>query len=159
MTLYGGRVRTLLSLGVAVAECASQGPDAAGAAQFAFNTLSRVSPVSHGVCNVVKRVVIIGTSVVFFGTKLTTQTKLGEAVLLFSIMGVHGAAHQACAAARDVCCAPVARTPCCGPRPHLQSWLCTEGVLCMAQALSLPSSAHTCTQRQPSAPSRSLPSS
>lgn len=48
-------------------------------AQFAFNTLSRVSPVSHGVCNVVKRVVIIGTSVVFFGTTLTTKTKLGAA--------------------------------------------------------------------------------
>jgi len=36
-----------------------------------------VSPVSHGVCNVVKRVVIIGTSVVFFGTTLTMKTKLG----------------------------------------------------------------------------------
>jgi len=36
-----------------------------------------VSPVSHGVCNVVKRVVIIGTSVVFFGTTLTNKTKLG----------------------------------------------------------------------------------
>lgn len=30
--------------------------------QFAFNTLSRITPVSHGVCNVVKRVVIIATS-------------------------------------------------------------------------------------------------
>ena len=48
--------------------------------QFAFNTLSRVSPVSHGVANVVKRVVIIGTSVVFFGTNLTPKTKLGKAV-------------------------------------------------------------------------------
>lgn len=38
-----------------------------------------MSPVSHGVCNVVKRVVIIGTSVVFFGTTLTTKTKLGAA--------------------------------------------------------------------------------
>lgn len=34
--------------------------------QFAFNTLQRVSPVSHGVCNVVKRVVIIFSSVLFF---------------------------------------------------------------------------------------------
>ncbi|KAK9862981.1 hypothetical protein WJX84_007136 [Apatococcus fuscideae] len=50
--------------------------------QFAFNTLSRVSPVSHGVCNVVKRVVIIGTSVLFFGNKLTTKTKIGTAVAL-----------------------------------------------------------------------------
>lgn len=50
--------------------------------QFAFNTLSRVSPVSHGVCNVVKRIVIIGTSVVFFGTKMTTQAKVGTAVAI-----------------------------------------------------------------------------
>ena len=48
------------------------------ALQFAFNTLSRVSPVSHGVCNVVKRVVIIATSVVFFGTTLTPNTKIGQ---------------------------------------------------------------------------------
>eukprot|EP01026_Neomeris_dumetosa_P025717 TRINITY_DN21124_c0_g1_i1.p1 TRINITY_DN21124_c0_g1~~TRINITY_DN21124_c0_g1_i1.p1 ORF type:complete len:442 (-),score=56.18 TRINITY_DN21124_c0_g1_i1:440-1669(-) len=51
--------------------------------QFAFNTLERVSPVSHGVCNVVKRVVIIGTSVLFFGNKLTMQTKIGTAVAIF----------------------------------------------------------------------------
>jgi Na+/proline symporter len=40
--------------------------------QFAFNTLGRVSPVSHGECNVVKRVAIIATSVLFFavGTAL-----------------------------------------------------------------------------------------
>jgi drug/metabolite transporter (DMT)-like permease len=50
--------------------------------QFAFNTLGRVSPVSHGVCNVVKRIVIIGASVVFFGNKLSIQTKLGTAVAL-----------------------------------------------------------------------------
>lgn len=34
--------------------------------QFAFNTLQRVSPVSHGVCNVVKRIAIIFSSVFFF---------------------------------------------------------------------------------------------
>ncbi len=34
--------------------------------QFAFNTLQRVSPVSHGVCNVVKRIAIIFSSVLFF---------------------------------------------------------------------------------------------
>lgn len=88
--------------------------------QFAFNTLSRITPVSHGVCNVVKRVVIIATSgamgsincgaqnprqqllctwyntsfdallmhhffafsVLFFGNKLTAQTKMGTAVAL-----------------------------------------------------------------------------
>lgn len=50
--------------------------------QFAFNTLGRVSPVSHGVCNVVKRIVIIGTSVVFFGNKLSLQTQIGTAIAL-----------------------------------------------------------------------------
>lgn len=54
----------------------------ASAVQFAFNTLSRVTPVSHGVCNVVKRVVIIGTSVVFFGNKLTDKTKMGTVIAL-----------------------------------------------------------------------------
>eukprot|EP00873_Tetraselmis_striata_P001940 jgi/Tetstr1/422204/TSEL_013056.t1 len=50
--------------------------------QFAFNTLGRVSPVSHGVCNVVKRVAIIVTSVIFFGTPLTMKTKIGTGVAL-----------------------------------------------------------------------------
>lgn len=38
----------------------------ASSMQFAFNTLERVSPVSHGVCNVVKRIAIIFSSVIFF---------------------------------------------------------------------------------------------
>jgi len=50
--------------------------------QFAFNTLARVTPVSHGVCNVVKRIVIIATSVMFFGNTLTMQTKIGTGVAL-----------------------------------------------------------------------------
>lgn len=50
--------------------------------QFAFNTLGRVNPVSHGVCNVVKRIAIIGSSVLFFGNTLTMQTKIGTAVAL-----------------------------------------------------------------------------
>jgi Tpt phosphate/phosphoenolpyruvate translocator len=50
--------------------------------QFAFNTLARVTPVSHGVCNVVKRVVIIATSVLFFGNTLTIQTKIGTGIAL-----------------------------------------------------------------------------
>lgn len=50
--------------------------------QFAFNTLARVTPVSHGVCNVVKRVAIIGSSVAFFGNVLTNQTKIGTVIAL-----------------------------------------------------------------------------
>ncbi len=52
------------------------------ATQFAFNTLQRVSPVSHGVCNVVKRVAIIGSSVVFFNQVLTTQAMVGTVIAL-----------------------------------------------------------------------------
>lgn len=44
--------------------------------QFAYNTLGRVNPVSHGVCNVVKRIVIIFTSVLFFGNVLTPKTQV-----------------------------------------------------------------------------------
>ncbi len=51
--------------------------------QFAFNTLGRVSPVSHGVCNVVKRVAIIVSSVIFFGTTMSMKAKIGTAVALF----------------------------------------------------------------------------
>lgn len=54
--------------------------------QFAFNTLSRVTPVAHGVCNVVKRVCIIGTSVIFFGNKMSDQTKLGTVIALIGAL-------------------------------------------------------------------------
>ncbi|KIZ06023.1 hypothetical protein MNEG_1930 [Monoraphidium neglectum] len=50
--------------------------------QFAFNTLQRVSPVSHGVCNVVKRVVIIFSSVIFFNQTLTQQALIGTVIAL-----------------------------------------------------------------------------
>lgn len=50
--------------------------------QFAFNTLQRVSPVSHGVCNVVKRVVIIFSSVFFFHQTLTQQALIGTVIAL-----------------------------------------------------------------------------
>ncbi|GBF93760.1 triose phosphate phosphate translocator [Raphidocelis subcapitata] len=50
--------------------------------QFAFNTLQRVSPVSHGVCNVVKRVVIIFSSVLFFNQVLTSQALVGTVIAL-----------------------------------------------------------------------------
>ncbi|CAG9461747.1 unnamed protein product [Pedinophyceae sp. YPF-701] len=50
--------------------------------QFAFNTLGRVNPVSHGVCNVVKRVVIIYSSVLFFGNVLTPKTQMGTTIAL-----------------------------------------------------------------------------
>jgi hypothetical protein len=51
--------------------------------QFAFNTLQRVSPVSHGVCNVVKRIAIIFSSVVFFNQVMTTQAIVGTSIAIF----------------------------------------------------------------------------
>jgi drug/metabolite transporter (DMT)-like permease len=50
--------------------------------QFAFNTLQRVSPVSHGVCNVVKRIVIIFSSVLFFNQVMTQQAIIGTVIAL-----------------------------------------------------------------------------
>jgi len=50
--------------------------------QFAFNTLQRVSPVSHGVCNVVKRIAIIFSSVIFFNQVLTTQALVGTVIAI-----------------------------------------------------------------------------
>lgn len=50
--------------------------------QFAFNTLQRVSPVSHGVCNVVKRIAIIFSSVLFFNQVLTTQALVGTCIAI-----------------------------------------------------------------------------
>lgn len=47
------------------------------AAQFAFNTLARLSPVSHGVCNVVNRVVVIVASVLFFGESPLSHLSYG----------------------------------------------------------------------------------
>eukprot|EP00798_Chlamydomonas_sp_ICE-L_P000829 gene829-2220_t len=51
--------------------------------QFAFNTLQRVSPVSHGVCNVVKRIAIIFSSVIFFNQVMTTQALVGTSIAIF----------------------------------------------------------------------------
>ena len=49
-----------------VAKCQAQLTASCGV-QFAFNTLSRVSPVSHGVCNVVR----------LFSTSLPSSASFG----------------------------------------------------------------------------------
>lgn len=41
-----------------------------------------MNPVSHGVCNVVKRIAIIFSSVLFFGNVLTPKTQLGTVIAL-----------------------------------------------------------------------------
>ncbi|KAI4306444.1 hypothetical protein L6164_029720 [Bauhinia variegata] len=42
--------------------------------QVATNTLERVAPLTHAVGNVLKRVFVIGFSIVIFGNKISTQT-------------------------------------------------------------------------------------
>jgi len=68
--------------------------------QFAFNTLGRVSPVSHGVCNVVKRIVIIFSSVFFFSQVLTQQALAGTVVAIFGTYLYTSASQKAKAAAK-----------------------------------------------------------
>ena len=58
--------------------------------EVAFLALDSVAPVTHALGNTIKRVVIILTSVVVFGTKLTTQGAIGSAtaiggVLMYSV--------------------------------------------------------------------------
>jgi solute carrier family 35 protein E1 len=50
--------------------------------QLANNTLERVAPLTHAVGNVLKRVFVIGFSIVVFGNKISTQTGIGTAVAI-----------------------------------------------------------------------------
>lgn len=50
--------------------------------QFAYQTLGRLNPVSHGVCNVIKRIAVIFSSVIFFGNVMTTKTMIGTCVAI-----------------------------------------------------------------------------
>ena len=59
--------------------------------EVAFLTLSNVAPVTHALGNTIKRVVIIIASVVYLGSKLTTQGIFGSSlaiggVLLYSVL-------------------------------------------------------------------------
>jgi solute carrier family 35 protein E1 len=50
--------------------------------QLANNTLERVAPLTHAVGNVLKRVFVIGFSIIVFGNKISTQTGIGTAVAI-----------------------------------------------------------------------------
>jgi len=50
--------------------------------QLANNTLERVAPLTHAVGNVLKRVFVIGISIVFFKNKIKTQTGIGTAIAI-----------------------------------------------------------------------------
>lgn len=53
--------------------------------QVATNTLERVAPLTHAVGNVLKRVFVIGFSIVVFGNKISTQTGIGTAVAIAGV--------------------------------------------------------------------------
>jgi solute carrier family 35 protein E1 len=53
--------------------------------QLANNTLERVSPLTHAVGNVLKRVFVIGFSIIVFGNKISTQTGVGTVVAIAGV--------------------------------------------------------------------------
>ncbi|XP_041009976.1 triose phosphate/phosphate translocator, chloroplastic-like [Juglans microcarpa x Juglans regia] len=53
--------------------------------QLATNTLERVAPLTHAVGNVLKRVFVIGFSIVVFGNRISTQTGIGTAVAIAGV--------------------------------------------------------------------------
>ncbi|XP_043688548.1 triose phosphate/phosphate translocator, chloroplastic isoform X1 [Telopea speciosissima] len=53
--------------------------------QLAINTLERVAPLTHAVGNVLKRVFVIGFSIVVFGNRISTQTGIGTAIAIAGV--------------------------------------------------------------------------
>ncbi|XXG61447.1 hypothetical protein AAC387_Pa05g0060 [Persea americana] len=53
--------------------------------QLATNTLERVAPLTHAVGNVLKRVFVIGFSILFFGNKISTQTGIGTCIAIAGV--------------------------------------------------------------------------
>ncbi|XP_050237175.1 triose phosphate/phosphate translocator, chloroplastic-like [Mercurialis annua] len=53
--------------------------------QVATNTLERVAPLTHAVGNVLKRVFVIGFSIVMFGNRISTQTGIGTAIAIAGV--------------------------------------------------------------------------
>lgn len=54
--------------------------------EVAFLALDSVAPVTHALGNTIKRVVIILTSVIVFGTKLTNQGAIGSAIAIAGVL-------------------------------------------------------------------------
>jgi solute carrier family 35 protein E1 len=54
--------------------------------EVAFLTLDQVAPVTHALGNTIKRVVIILTSVIVFGTTMTTQGAIGSAIAIGGVL-------------------------------------------------------------------------
>ncbi|XAR66504.1 hypothetical protein NMG60_11012772 [Bertholletia excelsa] len=53
--------------------------------QLATNTLERVAPLTHAVGNVMKRVFVIGFTILVFGNKITTQTGIGTCIAIAGV--------------------------------------------------------------------------
>ncbi|XP_076951619.1 triose phosphate/phosphate translocator, chloroplastic-like [Bidens hawaiensis] len=53
--------------------------------QLATNTLERVAPLTHTVGNVLKRVFVIGFSIIVFGNKISTQTAIGTSIAIAGV--------------------------------------------------------------------------
>ncbi|KAG9140362.1 hypothetical protein Leryth_019599 [Lithospermum erythrorhizon] len=53
--------------------------------QVATNTLERVAPLTHAVGNVLKRVFVIGFSIIIFGNRISTQTGIGTAIAIAGV--------------------------------------------------------------------------
>ncbi|PKU69919.1 Triose phosphate/phosphate translocator, chloroplastic [Dendrobium catenatum] len=53
--------------------------------QVATNTLERVAPLTHAVGNVLKRVFVIGFSIVVFGNKISTETGIGTCIAIAGV--------------------------------------------------------------------------
>ncbi|CAI5470999.1 unnamed protein product [Closterium sp. Yama58-4] len=53
--------------------------------QLATNTLERVSPLTHAVGNVLKRVFVIGFSIIIFGNTISQQTGIGTAIAIAGV--------------------------------------------------------------------------
>lgn len=53
--------------------------------QVASNTLERVAPLTHAVGNVLKRVFVIGFSIIFFGNRISTQTGIGTIIAIAGV--------------------------------------------------------------------------
>ncbi|KAG5521365.1 hypothetical protein RHGRI_033807 [Rhododendron griersonianum] len=53
--------------------------------QVAANTLERVAPLTHAVGNVLKRVFVIGFSIIVFGNRISTQTGIGTVIAIAGV--------------------------------------------------------------------------
>ncbi|CAM0145482.1 unnamed protein product [Urochloa decumbens] len=53
--------------------------------QIATNTLERVAPLTHAVGNVLKRVFVIGFSIIVFGNRISTQTGIGTSIAIAGV--------------------------------------------------------------------------